>query len=245
MPLIQPKRGLVRRPRGSLAFPGTAPDVDPNYGLVFSAIPLGANFISLLQGGKTGVVTAPSVTPVAATTVQGPVVRFPANASDTLSRITVSGNVTTNFPSFTSCVIINFTAFASNQFVFGNDSSGAGVHIFADGTGILKLSYWGGATISSGLTLVAGVPYFIAVSANGTTKADFLVRRLDTGGILTASGAGGTPTAPNGTFTIGNAPGGGGTSNASISAVAFSGAYNAPAMVRKWASDPWGLWYPR
>lgn len=245
MPLILPRRGLTRRPRGPFAFPGNNPGVDPSYGLVFSAVPIGANFVSLLQGAKPGTVTAPSVAPAAAIIATGPAVRFPTNAADVFSRVTHSGNPSTNFLSFTIAAIFTGTAFTGTQVLFGNDSSGNGVFVFVNGSGVLQLSYWGGASKSSGLTLIAGIPYFIVISANGTTNADFFVLRMDTGSVATASTTGSTPNAPNGTFTIGNGPGGGSTSNSAISAVAFSGAYNAPAVVRKWSSDPWGLWYPR
>lgn len=230
-----------------LSYPaGVAPGVDVvNYpGIVFSAVPVGSNFISLRQSNKRGTRIIPSAPTVAVNGPTGPSVQYPNAATDVLCRIEFPGNIATNLTSFTMLAIVTFTSFTATQLIIGNDSSGAGNFISASGVAVLTLHYWGGATKSSGITLTAGVPYFIVVSGNGTTSADFFVLRLDTGAITVASTTGSTPSAPNGTFTVGNGPGGGGPVNGTISAAAILSGYTAPPAVKRFALNPWKLWYP-
>lgn len=245
MPSPMRRRGLLQRPRGPFAFPGTKAGVDPSYGLVFSAVPAGANCTSLLQGAKIGSVTGGANISASAHGAIGSAVTLPPQATNNLSRLTFSGNVSTNFGSSTIAAIIVFNGITATQAIFANDSVGAGVSLNITGAGTLQWTMFGVVARSSSITLVANVPYFLVASHNGTTGIDYLAMRLDNGVIVTSTSAGGTPNAPNGTYVVGNSSGSGNPANGQIAAVAFSGAYNPPAVLRKWCADPWGLWYPR
>jgi hypothetical protein len=105
-------------------------------------------------------------------------------------------------------------------------------------------------TLTSNITPIANVPYFVGASANWNTgAANFVLLRLDTGSILTSSitGSSGDPTAGDGQYSVGDYSSGGTSSpsHAKIAAAMYANQFMSSAQLLQWAANPWSFWYPR
>lgn len=240
MPLI-----LARNP---LVFPGGAPGFNPNHvaakNIVFSgvAVPTGTTgspaAINVLTGAKGALTSASGYTGGMDGTI-GPVniqpsgnagyQLFPVAASQT-DTTTTFGVIVTGFPTGTIAL-----------FSVGSASNGPGLRLSSL---VPTFANWNGSNYtSSGVTLTASTPYFLAVSLNLTT-CNFVTVNLRNGQTKTSSVAGGAQTSHN-TNVIWqsvNVVGNFGGSN--LAAAMYSTAYMSLAQLLAWAQAPWDFWYP-
>jgi hypothetical protein len=233
----------MKRPnsREALAYPaGTRPSVDPKHiasaGLRFSGVAQGANFLSLTQGRLGTRAGSPSF---AIDGVIGPAF----NAIATTDASSFSGQSTANDATVTLAVILRFNALGATQTILGTSSANNGWRIYATAGSTLAFVAGGVAVQDSGISISAGVPYLFIVSINASV-ANYLVRNLHTGKVVTASSASASPAAPNGTYLIGTNSFSE-CANAKIAAVMISARYMSLWQMRQWAADPWLFWYPR
>lgn len=230
-----------------LAFPaGVAPGFDPTHiagaGVRFSGIALAGNFINLLNGARGAITGSPTG---AIDGVIGPATNYPTAGSTAQS--TFSGNAATNDTSSTIAAIVRFPATgATFQGIFANGSNAAGINLGLKTPGALvQLTMFGVVARDSAIVISPNIPYFIAASQNGSTIINYVAARLDNGVVVTSTSASGTPTAPNGTFVIGNGPAGSTPASGNIAAVMYSNKYTSMQQLLAWAADPWSFWYPR
>ncbi len=112
---------------------------------------------------------------------------------------------------------------------------------------VVYLQTPGSGTISSGITLTTGVPYFIAVSYNASV-ANFVVVNLNNGVTTTASVSGAHAfVAMSGynSYGIGGGTGASTYMNGFLAAVMYSiNNYLSLPQLLVWAADPWAFWYP-
>lgn len=224
---------LLKRP-SPFAFPGGNPGFDPNHvassNVRFSAVAAGASFRSLLNGaGGT-----PTGTVAALDGAIGPCVTFRDSTSDAVN---FSGTAQALPSSCTMAAIFN-VAF-TNSFN-GIVSTGNGSWCLCQ-RGNFEI-FNGNTEVSSGIGVGNGPTLFIG-SANAST-VNFLVKRLDTGTVITASIAGSAATGTEGNYSIGNFTGGNAFSGSIATAMYAANFMSLPQMLQ-WAQDPWGFWYPR
>lgn len=140
----------------------------------------------------------------------------------------------------TMACILQFVAVSGSisQYIICDNNQ---VSILCTNNGPIKY-FNGGSFISSGFTPVAGVPYFIAMSCNGTL-VKFLIVNLNTGAVTSAS-ASSTISNPGTPVHIGGLAGGN-TSNAYLAAAMVSqNNYLQATDFSLWAADIWPFWYP-
>ena len=239
--IARPARALIAL-RNPLLYPGGI--VTPGYNqghlasspkVRYSGIAAGGNLINLLNGSKAtinGTITS------ARTTAMGSVV---VNTTSTSFLSVPSINET--LAAATLGLIYNPTALTgANQFLFAD--AGQNIIFLSTSAGQVKVDFSSGtATFSA---LVAGTPYFIAVSGN-TATTNFVVLNLSNGQIKSQ--------VVTGTVTLGSTTGSaywiGGSSSANqqmngqLAAVMFStGPFLGIAALLEWAAAPWDFWYP-
>jgi hypothetical protein len=242
MPLIQPRRGLIRRPRGPFAFPGTNPGFDPahmaSFGLWASAIAQGANFFN----PATGAVSTLTGSPTAKVLMVGPALSMSGTQRGAF--IVPSGA-----PSAVTIAAMFFWngTNAASQDISGNNSlptGGSGTDIALTSAGIPQIRFNGGTSVSTIPALTANSPYFFAASGN-QVSFNITVCRLDTGQMFSQSLATGAYASGNGTFCVGNIGDGTRPVNGALAAAMMSTALLSQQKLAQWAADPWGFWYPR
>lgn len=226
--------------RSPLVFPsGVVAGFDPTHigatNTRFSGVAGGSNFRSLLSGrvaAVTGTLTSTIDSHIGLCT----------NYSGTTagSRWTLSPTVADNLATF-ACMV-RMDAVVAGEFFESSDTGTSAGWAFEYSSGV-RLTASGVANIGSALTLVAGTPYFVAVSTNAALNVtNFLVLNLRSGQISTQATTSATSTAPNGTYTINpNAT----TGNTNLSAIMFAAQYMSMAALKKWAQAPWDFWYPQ
>lgn len=228
----------LRPPAGN---PGVNPSHFASSGLLFSGIPVGLGAINL-RTGKPG--TAAGITAGGVVNPLGPVAVYRSGGQADAHQF--SGQDATNYTSNTIAAICSFNAVVATQIIFSNAASNAGVALTISSAGLLQLTLFGVVAVSSTITLVANVPYFIVASKNGSTGINWLVMRLDTGVITTAATASNTPNVGNGTYVMGNGwAGGSAPMGGNLAAVMLSSSFLPAAQLRRWAADPWAFWYPK
>lgn len=155
------------------------------------------------------------------------------------SGVTMAGILYVNSLAFTesSACIIN----CDNSTTSGNAIS------VAQTTGVVRWVRVGTGNHDSGLSLVAGNPYFVAVTAGGSA-AHFVVVNLRTGVVqVDISRAVTIAQIFTGGFSVG-ATGDGASnnrpwSNGGIVAAMFSLKFMSVQELLAWADDPWSFWY--
>jgi hypothetical protein len=238
-------RVLLKR-LSPFAFPGGNPGFDPTHLAVkgatvrLSAIASGGAFTNLLTG-KAG---AKAGTPTSLIDSQlGPACKF----SSSTDAWTFSGNPTTNDQTITLACIAKFTSISTNQALLGTSTTDAGAFLGC-GTGPLFVRCASTNTTipwqNFAFTNTPGIPFFLAVSINGT-KANAVVVNLSNGNFNTATAFTiSAPTAPNGTYEVGNIIPFGLPTLGDMSAVMFSTAFLSVPELFRWGMDPWSFWYP-
>lgn len=206
--------------------------------LMLSAVAmLGGNFVSTrgAVGTLTGSTSAlkPAIGPVSIQSTTGDKVVFTVPA-------TVFKTVTL------AAIVIPATVGGGARGIIETGSTGWRININGSA---FRLTLGGIADITSGLTLAANVPYFLAVSAD-TVTANFVVTDLSTGKISSAAVASATATTTtDATLKIGNDSSFElftGSIACVMAAVGTgtTGRMSLPAL-KAWAADPWAFWYPR
>lgn len=231
-----------------LAYPaGATPGFDPNHpaagGIVrYSGVASGGSFINLLTGASATPTNSPNSDMVGSL---GPCTGFNTASSGQSCNVSAT-NV--NDTSATLAIIWFGTVAAVSQYLFTNATTTGttGIALNIGSTGALRYLFVGGVAVTSSQILLSNVPYLLIGSNNGSTSTNIVVARLDNGQVFSqAIASAGTPTAPTGGYTIGNA----GISGASpargdIAAVMYSNKYNSLKTLLQLASDPWSFWYP-
>jgi hypothetical protein len=232
---------LIYRRANPLSFPGgRKPGFDQTHPAAnkirFSGIASNGNFINLLRGIKGTVAGSPT----ASITRNGPAVNFLA----TTANITFTNNPSVNDTSVTIAGIITFAAITTFQYFFETATVSGGWKFGTQSAKKLDLTQEGVAEYEGTQILVAGVPYFAAVSAAPSSAINFVTTNLTNGQIITSTVANTTnPTAGTATYTVGNDRS---TEfcNGALSAVMFSGVYLPMSILIQWAQRPWDFWYP-
>lgn len=234
--------------RNPLAYPvGVAPGFDashpaaggigPEHG--FSGTAMAGGFVSLLSGAVATKGGAP--VPGLNATI-GPDVVF----SNAAHQYTLAGQSTASDAAYTCGGIFYVTTFSNNNYLFVNSSTNAGCTLRFTSTGQVVLIFVGqGNGVTSTFTLSASTPYFVAGS-RGATTGDIIAVNLITGQVSTFSATVTTtsPSAVNGTYTIGNNAGSQINFAGGIAAVMYAPQRISLATMLQWAADPWAFWYP-
>lgn len=228
--------------RNPLAYPaGIVPGFDPTHpaarNAIFSGIADGGNFVNLL----TGAVGTKNGSPTANIKgVTGPGVLYQTGANSS----TFSGCGTGSIATITmAAIVVPPTATGSQAMIYLSNGAAGDCDFYISGSNALTC-YLGG-TQPSGPTLVAGVPYFVAMSCVATVgNMTFIAKRLDTGNVTISN-----PTAPtsglstNGAVIVGN-DGFGQAFNGTVAAAMASKTLLSTWQLAQWAADPWSYWYP-
>lgn len=249
MPLVIPQRGIIRPPRGPFAYPGVKPGFDPSHplaggmraGLGISAVARGGTFLNLLNsvpGAVIGTLT-PKITQGL-----GPNILRGAGVFD---RATFAGNSTVAQNAMTHAFIFSMPANVGTAFVLdaatGGTGNGSG-QVYVTSANLVQVYAGGGAYGATGVTLTAGVPYFLIVAHSSVSSYQILMR-LDTGQIVTSfptssvSGVTG-----DGTYCIGSdqysRP-----DSLNLAAAMFNFSYIPFSTAMYATAAPWDFWYPR
>jgi hypothetical protein len=219
--------------------PGVNPSHVAALGTRFSGVARDGNIIGSL--GRPGTITnTPSL--VIDKSI-GAATKF-ASSTDA---VTFSGLSAANDTTFTSACIFVANSSIANGTLLSTSSNGSGGYRFGPNSLVPVVAYNGAAAASSGVTLVAGIPYFVVVSYDTASGvANFTVTRLDNGKTVAASASSVTGTLANsGTISIGTRVSSNLVSNSSIAAIMWSFRLLSLQQQAKWAADPWSFWYPR
>lgn len=232
--ILQPKKYYSGFPYPAGATPGFDPSHIAAAQTRFSAVCYGANFISLLNA-STGVVTASPTTSLIG--LIGRVTIFTATAVLSFSNQSTNNDATATF----AAILVPNNNFAS-QTIFSTSNNGTTGIDFGVASDKARISS-GGVAGSGSVAITSGIPIFLAANFNNGT-VNFVIANLATGIIRTdtSSGSGG-PTAPNGTYLIGNGSGGTTPQQTGIAAVMFSARYMPTYQLLQWAANPWSFWY--
>lgn len=260
--LVRPAfaRAILPIRSNPLAYPGRAPRFDPSHfaakGCRWSVVSTGASAVNLCKPSPhpTAQVSAPT------SVIDGSLGRASKFTGVLNNGLTFTGgsNAGTDLVLTYACIYrpsnlsSNFTIVANSTTV--NSGSLIGYNPTFPGLGLAFLNSF---PVVAGITLVAGVPYFIICSGSGvsggTWNTNWLVLRFDTGQIITAvaSGTGQAMVASNGNMVFGGAPSPDGAQDATgnLAAAMYSGGpggfvMSIPQMLQ-WAQEPWAFWYPR
>lgn len=232
-----------------LAYPaGRLPGFDPSHVAApicrFSGITAGGGFVSCLNGARGVAAGSPSSLQFGSL---GPVTAFP-NAGGADQYKFSGGPVVTDTIATLAAIFYLTTVSASAQSILQSSGIAGGLAIEANATtGVFIISVVGAAVPSSGLALVANVPYFVAASVNQNKPVqNYVIARLDNGQIKTATTAtAGSASVNDGKVIIGNR-----TTNAlpllgGVAAAMYSGQFLSLQQLATWAADPWSFWYPQ
>lgn len=234
---------LAKSARGPFALPNAKFGFDPSHiaalGTRFSGVARGGSIVSYrgLLGTIAGTPSHVIDRAIGAAT------KF-ASGTDA---VTFSGLSAANDTTFTSACIFVANSSVANGTLLSTSSNGSGGYRFGPHSLTPVVAYNGATAASSGVTLVAGVPYFVVVSYDAASGvANFTVTRLDNGKTVTATASSITGTLANsGTISIGTRVSSNLVSNSSIAAIMWSFRLLSLQQQAKWAADPWSYWYPR
>lgn len=229
---------------GWLSYPGNRSGYNPMHVLGqanLSAVSRKAGTLTNLLDGRPGTINGGSISANVILTGHG--ARVGTTSSIRFGNSPAPSNDSVTF----ACIVVPNSSVA-NSAIFDTDGAGTGGNGFGWQSAslvprlVVKPSF---TNVSSGITLSVGVPYFIAASCN-SSASNHLVMRLDNGVISTSSTTGlTTPSAPNGTCTVGNF---GATSNfasdMTYHAIMWSSIFSSKQALLLAASDPWSYWYP-
>lgn len=242
-------RGSVQTVESNpLEYPaGCTPGFDPTH-LAAASISAGYGLSAIALGGSlvdvfTGIAGTLNGTPLAAIDSR---LGNAVNMSTTTSTASFSGKVAQTDTGVTFALILKFGTVGAFQGLIADSSSAGGWGIELANSAEFSLVTPGHNDLRSGLVPVAGVPYFAVASGNNSAQ-NFLLRRLDTGVVLTAStSAATTSNATNGTYVVGAYGNSTGGCKPIIAACAIiPNRFLTVTLMQVWASDPWSFWYPR
>jgi hypothetical protein len=230
---------------GILAFPGgRKPGINPKHPamaggqLLYSAVATsnGANFVDL----RTGTPGTPGGSPTTGINgTIGPTATFTGNPDSVV--IANTAQLTTATGHTCAIIFVQNSLPGGNVFLWTQDSSGEFSLFFWNDI----VHMWGNGDIQSALAPATGIPYFLIMSA-GTSSYNAVLKRLDTGQIITDTGSSGWSSSTFGsTWSIGfDNNNSNRQSHASMAASAAFANYRPMSTLLAWAADPWGFWYP-
>jgi hypothetical protein len=234
--------------RDPLAYPaGHAPGFDPTHpasnfgGQGVSLVPAaGGVYINLLTGGattKAGVQTY-------GVGAGGPYTQSITNGGYGSFANSFSSTVT---PGFTIATIFTPASIATNGTILSTSTVAANGLQMTYRLGVMgyrNSSLFAASPVLPALTV--GVPYFLALSDNGTTcyfvQVNLLTGQIVTSSVATASGLSQGSTT---TWLIGGNASGSAFVNGNIHSVMAGYVALSPAQLKAWAADPWSFWYPQ
>lgn len=229
-----------------LAYPGRLAGFDPSHPAAgpvprFSAIANGANFYNLIKSASGATVGSPTYVIDGGI---GPAVQLLAASSQRASFAGQSIVQDTLITIAAIAVVLSASA-DKTSFLITTSTTGHGYSLGPNATNqlVFYTPNTGGGAV--GPTLSLNVPYFCAVSFDGS-HVKFLAANLQNGQIQTsATTYTADNAAPNGTYLIGRSASDAVQINAKIAAVMFSAQFMTPQQLLAWAADPWAFWYPR
>jgi hypothetical protein len=233
------------RSKNRIVYPGDRlPGLDPTHaasqGVVFSGIAAGANFINLLNGAP-GTITGSTSTG----TLDG--VIGPRYQSNSVAGSTGSTKFTISTPGGTGrtyAVIFRSAATLSGTNGLFVEAAGANAQaVRHNGTGI-SFSVGGVGSGSTGITLAASTPYFLAASLPTGAAWRWALVNLVTGQMTSGTATNAAVTQPTTGFIIGNLFAGNVSGTDYFAAAMYSTAVLSAAQLAQWAADPWSFWYP-
>lgn len=244
------RRGIIRPPRGPFAFPGTKAGFDPAHvasnGALISGIAHNGSFANMIPGvaALVGTVNGAGSAPVHK--IDGKIGPSSYNANN--------GNVSFTYPntnwSMQTIAVIYVpdaaTSASPRQLVNMSAAGNSGMFPFVDTTGAVTLSYSNTNILVFSPIVVAGAPYFIAVSSRASTAYSGVMRRLDTGQVYPFSGTHAVAAlAGDAALYVGNRGTNSRQSLGSIAAFMHSPSFMSVQQLVQWSADPWAFWYPR
>lgn len=164
----------------------------------------------------------------------GPCTYYPSGAYTTIGEPSTAVD-----PSLTFAAIFMLASTGAQQGIFGSNLY-RWYYVATDGT--LSILVNASATVSTGITLSAGVPYFAATSVFGS-KVRTAVVRLDTGQVMTSNAVTGAITALANPIAVGGLY----TQPYPLLGYLAAAAWIAQGLTMRqlvqWAADPWSFWY--
>lgn len=254
-------RGLLLKRPNPLAFPGGSPGFDPSHlaalGCKMSIVNFGAAAVNLVNGQSSATANVPP-NPVMDGVV-GPALNFPGANPNGIRFATGGTGTQDTVITYAAIVRVSPNGVGSNALMTNStDSSNGSTFALANSSNI-QINFNGSASPQfGGFNLLAGQPYFIALSGNngGNPSStswvfNIIVKHLVTGQVWTVA---------RGTTTVGYSGGAGGGfcyggddahfndagTNAHLAAGMFgNGAALTLQQLLQWAEDPWSFWYPQ
>jgi hypothetical protein len=202
-----------------------------------SALSVGSNFLSLLNGARGTLVGTP--TAPAYDSLIGRATAF------TSAQATQFSSYTTTPAAVTFGAIIRTGALAGFDPLLSTGSNAAGFAFYASRSGDVAIDCFAGGTVHSGFGLVNNTAYFIVGSFDQTTTSwSFAVCNLLNGSIKSSKGSTNpTPTNTyNGLFNIGSFQGN--QCQSTLAAAMHSTKFLSVNELLQWAEDPWSFWFP-
>lgn len=244
--------------RNPLAYPaGFAPGFDPSHlaspGCQWSVVSTGTSAINIVRPKPPSAqVSAPARIN---DSIIGLASKFTGTTGNGLA-FTGGANAAADLVLTYAC-IFRPSSLSTNTSIVGNSttvSSGSLLSFSKDFGNSFVVGFLNGSPVFANITPVVNVPYFIIVSAsgvsNGSWSSNWLVLRLDTGKLVTATSTQpdvGTIIASDGNMVFGGAnnPQGNNDATGNLSAAMYSSSFvMSLTQMRQWAADPWLFWYP-
>lgn len=225
-----------------LSYPGRLPGLNlyhpASSGFRFSAIPTGNDFISISP------LAIPTLTATVPTySIDGALGPVGVYTSSTNSNaVSFGGTSTTADTAGTLAAIFRLADTLSTYAPLNtsNTSNGWAINLATTVQVVLP----GTVVVDFGLTLTAGVPYFVAVSSISGSQVAVLIN-LNTGKVVTGTGASAfTAGAQNGAVAVGGWSHNAQTFSGNLAAVMWSAVFLPLPQLLQWAYDPWSFWYP-
>ncbi|HEV2550801.1 MAG TPA: hypothetical protein VGU20_26045 [Stellaceae bacterium] len=237
---------MLLLPRDRLIYPaGYAPGILSTHPAAlncrFSGVGLSnGNIVSLLRGAKAGAadtgLPSPALTPI------GPAPFFEGSTTG----LSFSGNLAEALTTATFAAIFQLSAIGVvNPFCgTASTSNGAIFEILATNIPALFKGNVNHVAFPS-LSLSAGVPYFLALSALSSTTYCCVLTNLLTGNIKSQSNTVSSISASmgNATYLVGRLSGSA-VFHGNIAALSISATGLDLSQLLAWAADPWSFWYP-
>lgn len=238
---------LLRR-ASPFAFPGGNPGFDPSHPaswsgsqLGFSGVALGGGFVNLKSGKpftKTGTPTSGLDGRI------GPYVQ--GTGSTNLNLLAAAYTQASPWLGTLAAIAVWQASTGAVVLVGAGNSNGAGgISLEVTSGGVVQFLVNGVGSATLGITLTAGVPYFVAASYISPTQRVAVVVNLLTGQTQTSFAASIATQTAVGNLQIRIGDGGAATGcNSQVAAAMYSYQYMPLAALLQWAQDPWSFWYP-
>lgn len=247
MTLVLAKRRPLKA-TNPFAFPGGSPGFNPAHPIAngisaghgFSGVAMGGTFVSLLTGQKGTNANAPTATVLSGI---GPGVNY--SASNMNSQF--AGQSTTNDTSITFAGILQIPSISTTHYFFATGTGANGIGAYIDAGAFVNINAFGAGNTGNATTkIIAGTPFFVAVSRRGSDGfVNYVSCNLTTGAVSISTRTDVfSPLAPNGTYIVGNRNSAGAGLLGVEGAVVFCPNFFPMTVLVAFAQDPWSFWYP-